>query len=67
MPSQVEEPEIPVEVTTHSIGQMSKTVHATQSRYVKDRLPGIEEADLDNEDAVRQLMHECQVTTVRRH
>ena len=31
------------------------------NRYVKDRLPGIEEADLDNEDAVRQLMHECQV------
>jgi len=36
----------------------------SQWRYVKDRLPGIEEADLDNEDAVRQLMHECQARGV---
>lgn len=36
----------------------------SQWRYVKDRLPGIEEADLDNEEAVRQLMHECQARGV---
>merc|ERR1711963_885846 len=32
----------------------------SQWRYVKDRLPGIEEADLNEEETVRQLMHECQ-------
>lgn len=32
----------------------------SQWRYVKDRLPGIEEADLNDEETVRQLMHECQ-------
>jgi len=39
-------------------------IKVDMTRYVKDRLPGIEEADLDNEDAVRQLMHECQARGV---
>ena len=32
----------------------------SQWRYVKDRIPGIETADLDDEDVVRQLSQECQ-------
>jgi len=36
----------------------------SQWRYVKDRLPGIEEADLNEEETVRQLMHECQARGV---
>ena len=32
----------------------------SQWRYVKDRIPGIESADLDDEDVVRTLGQECQ-------
>ena len=32
----------------------------SQWRYVKDRIPGIETADLDDEEVVRQLSQECQ-------
>ena len=36
----------------------------SQWRYVKDRIPGIETADLDDEDVVRQLSQECQTRGV---
>jgi len=36
----------------------------SQWRYVKDRIPGIETADLDDEDVVRQLGQECQTRGV---
>ena len=32
----------------------------SQWRYVKDRIPGIETADLDDEEVVRQLGQDCQ-------
>ena len=32
----------------------------SQWRYVKDRIPGIETADLDDEEVVRSLGAECQ-------
>lgn len=36
----------------------------SQWRYVKDRIPGIETADLDDEDVVRQLGQDCQTRGV---
>ena len=32
----------------------------SQWRYVRDRVPGIEEADMEDEDVVRQVMTDCQ-------
>ena len=40
------------------------TLYVICCRYVKDRLPGIEEADLDDDDVMRQLMAECQARGV---
>jgi len=36
----------------------------SQWRYVKDRVPGIEDADMNDENVVRQLMSECQARGV---
>jgi hypothetical protein len=32
----------------------------SQWRYVRDRVPGIEEADMEDENVVRQVMTDCQ-------